>query len=120
VVNAQYDAAEDELQKLEQLSGRTILRPQGLDQKQELDRTAALFSELDAVLSAPTAVSWLAAAAGTAVFKILYDTSWTSFGRDYEPLAPAAHCIRPRKAGDWPSAFAAAHAALEQHFAAKR
>ena len=119
VVNAQYDAAEDELQKLEELSGRTILRPQALDQKQELDRTAALFSELDAVISAPTAVSWLAAAAGTAVFKVLYDTSWTSFGQDHEPLAPAAHCIRPRKAGDWPSAFAAAGSALEQHFTAQ-
>ena len=67
---------------------------------------------LDAVVSAPTSVSWISAAAGVPTFKILYNKSWTSFGRDYEPFAPAARCIMPVKSGDWTDAFACAASAL--------
>ena len=41
------------------------------------------------VVSAPTAVSWLAAGVGTPTYKVLYDTSWTALGQTYEPFAPA-------------------------------
>jgi len=61
---------------------------------------------LDAVASAPTAVSWLSAAAGVPTYKVLYDTSWTSFGTDYEPFAPSCRCIMPGRAGDWNDTFA--------------
>ena len=80
--------------------------PHGIDQKNELDRAAALLSALDAVVSAPTAVSWLAAATGTATWKVLYDTSWTALGQAYEPFAPACQLAMPRTRGDWPGAFA--------------
>ncbi len=79
--------------------------PQNLDQKKELDRTAAFLSVLDAVVSAPTAVSWLSAAAGTPTYKILYDTSWTAFAQELEPFAPSCRCVRPSSRGDWRSAF---------------
>lgn len=105
VVSAQYDAASEEIARLEQLSGRTIVVPQGLDQKNELDRACAMLSTLDAVVSAPTAVSWLAAAAGVPTYKILYDTSWTSFGESYEPFAPSCVCVTPERRGDWASCF---------------
>ena len=59
-----------------------------LDQKQEIDRTAAMIATLDAVVSAPTAVSWMSAGLGVATSKILYNNSWTSFGESYEPFAP--------------------------------
>ena len=104
-VSAQYDAKPEEIAQLSALSGRAIVAPPSIDQKNELDRAAALFSIFDAVVSAPTAVSWLAAGAGVATFKVLYDTSWTSFGRDYEPFAPAAACIMPRARGDWADVF---------------
>jgi ADP-heptose:LPS heptosyltransferase len=80
--------------------------PEDIDQKQELDRTCAMLGALDAVVSAPTAVSWLAAAAGVPTCKVLYDDSWTSFGTTREPFAPAARCIMPAKAGDWRDVFA--------------
>ena len=80
LVCAQYDATAEEVAALETLSGRTIFVPPSLDQKNELDRTCAMLSALDAVASAPTAVAWLAAGAGVPAFKILYNTSWTSFG----------------------------------------
>lgn len=105
IVSVQYDATPEEIATLERMSGRTILVPQGIDQKNELDRACALLAALNAVVSAPTAVSWLAAAAGVPTFKILYDTSWTSFGRDYEPFAPACSCVMPHKRGDWDMVF---------------
>lgn len=104
-VCVQYDAQADEIAQLEALSGRRLTVPQGLDQKNELDRTAAMLSTLDAVVTAPTAVSWLAAAVGTPTFKILYDTSWTSFGTRHEPFAPACRVMMPAVRGDWADAF---------------
>jgi hypothetical protein len=79
--------------------------PEGIDQKNELDRTSAMLSALDAVISAPTAVSWLSAGVGTPTWKVLYDTSWTALGQAHEPFAPACRLAMPQSRGDWPSAF---------------
>ena len=114
IVSVQYDANNDEIVALRSMSGRDIHAPQDLDQKNELDRTAAMFSGLDAVISAPTAVSWLSAATGIDTYKVLYDTSWTSFGQDREPFAPKARCMMPRVAGDWADVFAKTSARINQ------
>jgi hypothetical protein len=98
------------------LSGKTVVVPGGIDQKQELDRACALLCALDAVVSAPTAVCWLSAGTGVPTFKILRDAAWTSFGRDHEPFAPAARCIVPDVAGGWADGFAKARAALSLQF----
>jgi tetratricopeptide (TPR) repeat protein len=108
LVCAQYDAKTEEISALETMSGRKIFMPQGLDQKNDLDRTCAMLSALDAVASAPTAVSWLAAAAGVPTAKILYDTSWTSFGEPIEPFAPSCALMMPDRRGDWADSFAKA------------
>jgi len=108
IVSAQYDATQEEIAALASMSGREILVPPGIDQKQELDRAAAMLSAMDVVVSAPTAVSWLAAASGTRTYKVLYDTSWTSFGKSYEPFAPACTCLMPKSRGDWVDVFAQA------------
>jgi tetratricopeptide (TPR) repeat protein len=114
IVSAQYDATAEEIAALESLSGRVIFVPPDIDQKNELDRACALISALDAVVSAPTAVSWLAAGAGVAAYKILYDRSWTAFGEDYEPFGPSCRCVMPDQAGDWRGAFAKATKLLTQ------
>jgi Flp pilus assembly protein TadD len=112
LVSVQYDGSEDEIAALEKISGRKILVPSGIDQKQELDRTAALLSTLETVISAPTAVSWLSAGIGTPTLKLLYNNSWTALGQTYEPFGPACRCIMPKIAGDWTDAFAQIQAAL--------
>jgi Flp pilus assembly protein TadD len=117
IVCAQYDAREEEIVALKAMNGRNLVVPAALDQKNDLDRTAAMFSVLDAMVSAPTAVSWLAAAIGVATCKILYEASWRSFGRSYEPFAPSALCIVPRTRGDWADAFAQTSAKLNSLFA---
>ncbi len=105
LVSVQYDAREDEIAALAHLSGRKIIVPPALDQKNELDRTAGLLASLDAVVTAPTAVSWLAAAVGTDTYKIVYDTAWTSFGQSHEPFAPSCSVMMPDTRGDWANAF---------------
>ena len=105
IVSCQYDAAPDEILALETLSGRQIFVPPFLDQKNELDRTAAMLSELDVLVSAPTAVSWLGAGVGTPTLKLLYDVSWTAFGQSYEPMGPSCRCVMPKSRGDWPDVF---------------
>lgn len=113
IVSVQYDAQPEELAQLSALSGRTIHLPPELDQKADLDGACALLSALDAVISAPTAVSWLAAGAGVPTYKTLYGTSWTAFGCDHEPFAPACRVIGPAVPGDWQDVFAQVHAALQ-------
>jgi ADP-heptose:LPS heptosyltransferase len=118
VVCAQYDATQDEIARLETLSGREIFVPTGIDQKNELDRASALFASLDAVVSAPTAVSWLAASVGIPTCKILYDTSWTSFAERYEPFAPSCLCMMPARRGDWADCFGQTTRALNERLCA--
>jgi len=108
LVCTQYDAAPDEVAALAAMSGRNIFTPPGIDQKRELDRACALLAGLDAVVSAPTAVSWLAAGAGVPTCKILHDTSWTSFAQIHEPFAPACTCVMPDRPGNWADTFAKA------------
>jgi len=105
-VCTQYDAMPEEIAALEQMSGRRIIVPQAIDQKNELDRAAALLAVLDVVVSAPTAVSWLSAGVGTRTLKVLHDTSWTALGQTYEPFAPACTCVMPQTPGDWRDVFA--------------
>jgi tetratricopeptide (TPR) repeat protein len=114
IVCAQYDALAGEVAQLEEMSGRKIFVPSAIDQKNEIDRACAMLSALDVVISAPTAVSWQAAALGVPTGKILYDTSWTSFGQTREPFAPACECLMPDTRGDWASGFAKAKSLINQ------
>lgn len=114
LVSCQYDATPEEIAFLEQASGRKIFVPPSLDQKNELDRTAAMLSALDRLVSAPTAVAWLAAGVGVKTLKLHYYKSWTNFGLDYEPFAPACVCVRPERPGDWDEVFARAAKVIAQ------
>jgi hypothetical protein len=74
---------------------------------------------LDVVVSAPTAVSWLASGAGVPTLKLLYHASWTSFAQNCEPLAPACQCITPEIAGDWGEVFGNAESLIARMAVAK-
>ncbi len=104
-VVAQYGAEPDEIAMLESLSGKTLIVPPGLDQKNELDRTAAMLATLDAVVSAPTAVASITGAMGVPTYKVLHYRSWMSLGADREPFMPAVLCVMPPHAGQWRNVF---------------
>jgi len=111
-VCAQYGAMAEEIAALEEMSGRKILVPEKLDQKNELDRSCAMLAALDMVLSAPTAVSWLSAAAGVPTLKLLPDPVWTAMGQSHEPFAPACQVVIPARRGDWADVFRQAAAVV--------
>lgn len=104
-VVAQYGADADEIATLEALSGKTLLVPPSLDQRDEIDRTAAMLSTLDAVVSAPTAVASISGALGIPTYKALHYRSWTSLGADREPFQPSVHCVTAEHAGQWRVVF---------------
>jgi len=114
IVSVQYDGTADEIAALESISGRTIIVPEGIDQKNELDRACALMAALHAVVSAPTAVSWLSAGAGVPTLKLLYSLSWTALGQTHEPFAPACRCVMPERFGDWDDVFRQTAALITQ------
>jgi len=90
----QYDDCRAEVEAFRERSGLDIWIPEGLDQMDDLDGTAALMSALDAVVSAPTTVCWLAAAVGAETFRIAQSKFSIAADRDHffpnmHPLAPA-------------------------------
>lgn len=108
LICAQYAATAGEIAKLESLSCQKIMVPPDLDQKQEVDRTTALLAALDVVVSAPTAVVWQAAAAGTEVARIQEVPSWTQLGTNTESFSACVRSCTAPKPGNWTGAFAAA------------
>jgi len=104
-VCAQYAVTAQEIAALEEMSGRKILVPEMLDQKNELDRTCAMLAALDVVISAPTAVSWLASGSGVPTLKLLYGPVWTAMGQNHEPFAPACETLSPARLGDCADVF---------------
>ncbi|HWU54941.1 MAG TPA: tetratricopeptide repeat protein [Rhizomicrobium sp.] len=111
-VCAQYAAADEEIAALQEMSGRKILVPENLDQKNELDRACAMLAALDVVISAPTAVSWQAAGVGVPTLKLLTNPVWTAMGQSHEPFAPACQCLSAAQMGDWADVFRQAREAL--------
>jgi tetratricopeptide (TPR) repeat protein len=112
-VCAQYGATDEEIAALQDMSGRKILVPEKLNQKNELDRTCAMLAALDVVISAPTAVSWLAAGAGVPTLKLLTAPVWTAIGQSYEPFAPSCQCLSAARIGDWADVFCQAENSLK-------
>lgn len=104
-ISVQYDAKPEEIARLQEISGKTIYVPEGIDQKNELDRVASVLAALRLVVSAPTAVACMSAAVGTPTLKLLYNLSWTAMGMDYEPFLPSCRCVMPCRAGDWDDVF---------------
>lgn len=93
-VSLQYDDCRAEVDAFRARTGIELWIPDGLDQMDDLDGTAALMTALDAVVSAPTTVCWLAAAVGAETFRIAQSKFYIAGDRDHffpnlHPLAPA-------------------------------
>ncbi len=77
-----YNLQPGELDEAQQLSDSVIYDPEGIDQKNELDRVAAMVSALDAVVSVDTAISPLAASVGTPTIRLGWSHLLLSDGYD--------------------------------------
>lgn len=92
-VSLQYDDCRAEIEALKSRTGTDLHQPEGLDQTNDLDGTAALISALDAVVSAPTSVCMSAAALGIETFRIGQSTY--SIGREHDHFFPSMHPMSP-------------------------
>lgn len=89
-VNLQYGECEQELQRLEMMTSRQIIRWSDLNLKDDLDDVFALMSCLDYIVSVGTAVFPMAGACGKPAL-MLGRAYWATFGSDrYYPFFPAS------------------------------
>jgi len=98
-VNLQYGECEQELQRLEKMTGREIIRWNDLNLKDDLDDVFALMSCLDFVVSVGTAVFPMAGACGRPSL-MLGGAYWATLGsdRDY-PFFPSSRITGMRVGG---------------------
>ncbi|MFZ4792116.1 MAG: tetratricopeptide repeat protein [Candidatus Competibacteraceae bacterium] len=109
-INLQYDDCAEELAEVQRQFGVTLHQFPGLDLRNDQDGVAALMTALDGVISAPTAVSELAAALGVPVLR--HDISWTSLGTDYMPWHPTMRLFKTDPHEPWTTVTSAMAAAL--------
>ncbi|MBO6559994.1 MAG: tetratricopeptide repeat protein [Nisaea sp.] len=93
-VNLVYSLRDGELEQVRNRLGCDIHDPTGIDQKNELDRLAAMLSVLDAVVSVDTAVCPLAAAVGTPTLRLGRGLLYLSDG--YDAVLGSCHPMSPR------------------------
>ncbi|CAN5232560.1 hypothetical protein BH11PSE11_BH11PSE11_16500 [soil metagenome] len=114
-VNLQYDECTDELRAVEQKFGVEVARFPELDLKNELDDTTALISALDIVISAGTAVSELAGAAGVETYRLdLFGKPMDALGTGRSPWHPKMKLFGQLSPGDWSTPLALIAETLRQ------
>ncbi|WP_325891961.1 tetratricopeptide repeat protein [Grimontia sp. NTOU-MAR1] len=84
-INLQYGDCSKELKKIEKLSGIRVLQLEGLDLRDDFEGTAAAIKQLDAVITAGTAVHRLTTAVGTPCHVFFAGTEESDFNQP-EPL----------------------------------
>jgi hypothetical protein len=101
LVNLQYDECEPELELIERAHGARVHR-WGDNLKDDLETVIGLLSRLDAVISAPTAITSFAGAAGVPTWQVDSGSDWTVFGEDRSPWFPSIRVLRkPPLDRDW-------------------
>jgi ADP-heptose:LPS heptosyltransferase len=94
-VNLQYGDCEEELCRVEQQLGISIVRWADVDLKNDLERVFALISCLDAVVSAATAVFRMAEVFGQDTILFGPKGGWTHLGQESYPWSSCVHHISP-------------------------
>ena len=84
-----YNPEPEELDAARREDGCILYEPEGIDQKNELDRVAAMMSALDAVVSVDTAVCPLAASIGTPTIRLGW--SHLYLGDGYDAVLGSCH-----------------------------
>jgi hypothetical protein len=101
-VNLQYDECAAELEAIERDWGVRVHQWPGENLKDDLESVVGLLATLDAVVSAPTAVTSLAGAVGLPTWQVDSGSDWTVFGEQRSPWFPAVSVVAKRAAdADW-------------------
>ncbi|MGE0441749.1 MAG: tetratricopeptide repeat protein [Gemmatimonadales bacterium] len=95
-VNLQYDDCTTELETMKSEWGVTVHSWAGENLRDDLESVAGLIAELDAVVTAPTAVSSLAGALGRPTWQLDSGSDWTVFGEARSPWFPTIRVVAKR------------------------
>jgi len=94
-VNLQYDASPDDFAQAEDGHSVGLAHWPDVDLKQDIDTFLALVANLDLVVTAPTAVGEIAAAAGTPTWRFSARHDWSWLGTGVRPWYPAMRVFQP-------------------------
>lgn len=101
-VDCQYDDSRFERQQAMEQHPVMLHRFEDLDQKNDIEGTLAMMSNLDVVISVGTTVRCLAAAAGTRTLLMSPYKPWTALGSaSGDPLQPAVESVVSSGWADW-------------------
>jgi tetratricopeptide (TPR) repeat protein len=116
LVNLQYDECQAELAEIRQTYDVELASFPELDMYNDLDETCAMISQLDAVITAPTAISRQAGALGIRTYLMTVLGDWTSLGQHEDPWMP--NVLKYYRAGNdaWSTPFSLAIDDLKAHF----
>lgn len=101
-INLQYDECATELDAIEARWGVQVRRWPEEDLKNDLESVIGLLAALDAVVTAPTAVSSLSGAVGVRTWQMDSGSDWTTFGEARSPWFPSIEILTKRPSeGGW-------------------
>jgi Flp pilus assembly protein TadD len=99
----QYDASGSETETIQATSGRQLYIPPGIDQREELDRVAAMIAALDLVISPNTSVLMIAGAMGTPSIGLHSQCGAIFFGAERDPWFPGECSLVKTGDRSWPA-----------------
>ncbi|WP_084608056.1 tetratricopeptide repeat protein [Nisaea denitrificans] len=99
----QYDASDSETEAIQATSGRQLYIPSGIDQREELDRVAAMIAALDLVISPNTSVLMIAGAVGTPSIGLHSQCGAIFFGAERDPWFPGECSLVKTGDRSWPA-----------------
>jgi tetratricopeptide (TPR) repeat protein len=114
-INLQYDQCSAELDEAGQRFGVPLHAFTEIDMYNDLNEAAALIKALDLVISAPTAVSVIAAAQGVNTWVMSYGISWEVHGTDHCPWFPTLHYFTRRWNQAWDETIEQISEQLKSH-----
>ncbi|WP_193179955.1 tetratricopeptide repeat protein [Nisaea sediminum] len=115
----QYDEYEAEVRAVEEMTGTKMFRPEGIDQRNELDRVAAMISALDMVISVDTSVLLIAGAVGTPAIGLHSARSALFFGAQSDPWLPSERSLVKGGNRSWTAVIEEATPLMEEMLAAR-
>jgi hypothetical protein len=104
-VSLQYDESEAELVAWEQATGVRVHRWPGEDLKNDLESVVGLIACLDAVVTAPTAVSSFAGAVGVPTYQVDSGSDWTVGDGERSPWFKTLQLASKRPGEGWEAAI---------------
>ena len=115
-INLQYDDCDQEIHEAEAMFGIRIHRWDGVDLRNDLEGVLGLLSQLDAVISAPTAVTALAGGIGVPTWQADSGAEWATHGHDHSLWFPVLQVVTRPLGAPWSAVMETIASRLSEPF----